>query len=127
MSETPSFLDTLRTGLRCACPRCRVGPLFEGFLTVAPRCGQCGLDLARHDSGDGPAVFLIFILGFLVTPVALWVSFLVAWPVWLHGIVWGVVVLGLTVGMLRPAKAYVVALQYNHRRDVLEDDTGTLQ
>ncbi|AWK85595.1 DUF983 domain-containing protein [Azospirillum thermophilum] len=108
-------------GLRCACPRCGRGKLFRGFLTVADRCAVCGLDLARQDSGDGPAVFLIFILGFLVVPVALWVSMTVNWPLWLHTIVWSVVVLGLTLGMLRPAKAYVVALQYRYRRSDLEE------
>nr|WP_245593536.1 DUF983 domain-containing protein [Azospirillum halopraeferens] len=108
-------------GLRCACPRCGKGRLFKGYLTVADRCGVCGLELARHDSGDGPAVFLIFILGFLVVPVALVVSLNVEWPLWLHGFIWGAVILGLALGMLRPAKAYVVALQYRHRRSELED------
>lgn len=102
--------------LRCACPRCSQGTLYQGFLTLAPKCQVCGLELAGLDSGDGPAVFLIFILGFLVVPVALWVSLQVEWPVWLHGLVWGAVILGLAIGMLRPAKALVVALEYRHRR-----------
>jgi len=102
--------------MRCVCPRCGKGRLFKGFLSVAERCDACGLELARQDTGDGPAVFLIFILGFLVVPVALMVSFNVEWPVWLHGIVWGVVILGLALGMLRPAKAYLMALQYRYRR-----------
>lgn len=89
--------------------------MFQGFLTLNERCDACGLPLAGLDSGDGPAVFLIFILGFLVVPVALWVSMSVTWPVWLHGLVWGTVILGLAIGMLRPAKAYVVALEYKHR------------
>lgn len=108
-------------GMRCACPRCGRGKLFKGYLTVAERCDVCGLDLARHDSGDGPAVFLIFILGFVVVPIALWVSMSVEWPLWLHAMIWSAVVLGMTLGMLRPAKAYVVALQYRYRRSELED------
>lgn len=67
------------------------------------------------DSGDGPAVFLIFILGFLVVPVAIWASNAVALPEWLQSAFWGIVILGLTVGMLRPAKALVLALNYRHR------------
>ena len=58
-------------GLACRCPRCGRGRLFDGFLTVVPRCAVCGLDLSPHDSGDGPAVFLIFILGALVVPIAI--------------------------------------------------------
>lgn len=108
-------ISPVAAGMRCACPRCGKGKLFKGYLDVAERCDVCGLDLASIDSGDGPAVFLIFILGFLVVPVALWVSMTVEWPLWLHAIVWSVVVIGLTLGMLRPAKACVVALQYRHR------------
>ncbi|XEY18120.1 DUF983 domain-containing protein [Azospirillum sp. HJ39] len=110
----------MSAGLRCVCPRCGRGTLYTGYLTVAERCGSCGLDFSQVDSGDGPAVFLIFILGFLVVPVALWVSMNVDWPLWLHAIVWSIVVLGLTLGMLRPAKAYVVALQYRYRRSEVE-------
>ncbi|HYG85518.1 MAG TPA: DUF983 domain-containing protein [Azospirillum sp.] len=102
--------------MRCVCPRCGKGRLFKGFLTVTDRCEICGLDLAKQDTGDGPAVFLIFILGFLVVPVALIVSLNVDWPLWLHALIWSVVILGLALGMLRPAKAYVIALQYRHRR-----------
>ncbi len=82
---------------------------------MVDHCEVCGLELARNDSGDGPAVFLIFILGFLVVPVALWFGMTFDWPLWLHAIIWSVVILGLALGMLRPAKAYVTALQFRHR------------
>lgn len=109
-------------GWRCVCPRCGVGRLFAGFLEVVPRCESCGLELARSDSGDGPAVFLVFVLGFLVTPVALWVAMTWTWPLWLHAVVWSVVVLGLALGLLRPAKAFVLALQYRHRPEDFEGE-----
>lgn len=111
------------TGLRCVCPRCGRGALFDGYLDVKEHCAECGLNLRNHDSGDGPAVFLIFILGFLVVPIALWVSMTWDWPLWLHALVWSIVTLALTIGMLRPAKAVVVGLQYRHRRSEL-DRTG---
>ena len=113
-------VSPVTAGLRCACPHCGRGKLFKGFLDVAERCDVCGLDLSTVDSGDGPAVFLIFILNFVVVPFALWVSMNVDWPLWLHAIVWSVVVIGLTLGMLRPAKALVVAQQYRYRRSELE-------
>ncbi|WP_247881336.1 DUF983 domain-containing protein [Skermanella sp. TT6] len=77
-------------------------------MSVSDRCEVCGLALARGDSGDGPAVFMTFILGFTVVPVALWVAMSVDWPLWLHAAVWTVVILGLALGMLRPAKAYLM-------------------
>lgn len=115
--DTASPASPIVTGLRCRCPRCGEGALFAGFLGVVDRCAVCGLELARNDSGDGPAVFLIFILGFVVVPPALWFGMHFDWPLWLHAILWGGVILGLTLGMLRPAKALVLALQYRYRRE----------
>ncbi len=56
-------VSPVRAGLGCRCPRSGRGRLFQGYLTVAETCGSCGLDLRQADSGDGPAVFIIFILG----------------------------------------------------------------
>jgi uncharacterized protein (DUF983 family) len=111
-------------GWRCVCPRCGRAPLFHGFLTVVDRCACCGLDVSRHDTGDGPAVLLTFFLGIVVVPPVLLVSMLVDWPVWLHALVWGAVVLAVTLATIRPAKAYVLALQYRHRRDDDDEDHG---
>ena len=61
----------LTAALKGRCPQCGEGRLFAGFLTVAPRCTECGLDLSKQDSGDGPAVFVILILGFVVVGLAL--------------------------------------------------------
>ena len=118
MTGSGAAVSPIAAGMRCACPRCGKGKLFNGFLTVAERCGTCGLDLAKQDSGDGPAVFLIFILGFIAVPPILLFSLNVDWPLWLHTVVWSVLILGLALGMLRPAKAAVIAIQYRHRRDI---------
>ena len=107
--------SALSTGIACRCPRCGVGALFEGFATVRDRCDHCGLDLSGHDSGDGPAVFLIFILGAICVPLALWINAVFTVAFWVPGVVAGVVALGLTFALLRPTKAYIVALQYRHR------------
>lgn len=102
-------------GLRCRCPRCGEGPLYDGFLTVAERCTVCGLDLRKADSGDGPAVFIIFILGFVVVPLALWVEATFAPPLWVHMAIWPVVIVGGALALLRPAKGILIALQFRHR------------
>lgn len=109
--------DLLAVGWRCKCPKCGEGDLYgPGFtLTMREKCPVCGLDFSHSDSADGPAVFLIFVLGFLLVPLALWVDAVFLWPLWFHALVWGVCALVLTVGSLRPLKAYVIALQYKHR------------
>ena len=87
-SDYDARVSPLSAGLRCKCPRCGQGPLFSGFLTVAERCSRCNLDLGKADSGDGPAVFMIFILGAAVVPLALWVESAFSPPLWLHAILW---------------------------------------
>lgn len=113
MSAAPA----IRTAFACKCPRCGQGDLFPaGFnLTLVPACSHCGLNLEKNDSADGPAVFLIFLLGFLLVPLALAFETLFAPPLWVHAVLWGATALGLTIGLLRPLKAYVIALQYRHR------------
>lgn len=104
----------ITAGLTCRCPRCGRGRLFSGLLTVRPVCETCGLNLADHDSGDGPAVFVIFILGAIVVPLALWVEAAFEPPVWVHLLLWIPVVLGGAVALLRPLKAFLVAQHYRH-------------
>ena len=74
MREGGGSLSTsspFRSGLLCRCPRCGEGALYSGVLTVADTCKSCGLDLRAQDSGDGPAVFVILILGAIVVAAAL--------------------------------------------------------
>ncbi|MBL8703062.1 MAG: DUF983 domain-containing protein [Alphaproteobacteria bacterium] len=102
-------------GLRCRCPRCGEGRLFEGVLTVRERCSSCGLDLRAHDSGDGPAVFVILILGALVVVAALIVEVKFEPPLWAHALIWPGFIVAGAIAMLRPLKATLIALQYRHR------------
>ena len=102
-------------GLLCRCPRCGVGKLFGGFLTVAPRCSRCGLDLAMADSGDGPAVFVIFIVGFVVVGFALILENLVEPPYWVHLVIEMPMILVGSFLLLRPFKATLIALQWSNK------------
>jgi uncharacterized protein (DUF983 family) len=101
-------------GLSCRCPRCGKGRLFSGFLSLPPRCEVCGLDYSFIDSGDGPAVFVIFLSGFIVVGAALIVEALYQPPFWVHALLWGPLILITTLGPLRPMKGLMVALQYHH-------------
>lgn len=109
-------------GLAGRCPRCGQGRLFRGFLSIEPRCAVCGLDLSKQDSGDGPAAFIILIVGFIVVGAALVVEVRYGWPVWLHLLVWLPLTVVLCLALMRPFKATLIALQYKHRRH--EFDAG---
>lgn len=102
-------------GWQGRCPRCGEGHLFNGFLDVKPECSNCGLDLSFADSGDGPAVFIMMIVGFIVVGLALFVEFTFHPPYWLHALIWVPLILGLSIGMLRPLKGLMIAQQYRHR------------
>ena len=110
-----SLSRTLGFGLRGRCPRCGRGALFQGFLTLRDHCPVCGLGLAGHDSGDGPAVFVIFILSFGIVGLAGFVEYLYAPPLWLHVVIWTPVIVGLGLLLLRPLKGLTVAIQYRFR------------
>jgi len=103
------------TGLACKCPRCGRGRLFAGYLTLAARCDACGLDFSKADSGDGPAVFLILILGAVAVALAYLLLFVLMLPEWLSWLILVTVVLGGAMALLRPAKAIMIALQYKNR------------
>ncbi len=89
---------------------------------MTERCPVCDLDLEKEDSGDGPAVFIVFILGFLVVPLALLFEAKVGPPMWLHVAIWPALILGTALGLLRPVKGVLIALQCRHRAS----DSGTL-
>jgi uncharacterized protein (DUF983 family) len=115
MTEPAAAVSLLTAALLCRCPRCGEGRLFDGLLTVASRCSACGLDLAAQDAGDGPAVFVILILGAIVVGLAFWVEVKFAPPLWVHVVLWLPVTLGGAILMLRPLKAWLIAMQYRHR------------
>lgn len=112
-----TFFNLLKQAFRCRCPRCGVGPLYHGrfSLDLNPICHHCRLNLAGNDTGDGPAVFLIFLLGFLLVPIALWVDWVWALPLWAHATVFGVAALVITLGSLKPLKSLVLLIQYRTR------------
>ena len=102
----------IAAGLAGRCPRCGQGPLFQGYIKVRPRCETCDLDFAFADSGDGPAVFIMMLVGFIVVGGALAVEILYRPPMWVHMALWIPLTLLLALGILRPLKGLMIAQQY---------------
>lgn len=107
--------SSIKVGLRNCCPRCGEGRLFTGFLTLPAKCDKCGLEYDFADAGDGPAVFIMMIAGFIIVGCALWVEFTYQPPYWVHAVLWIPLTLLLTVGLLRPLKGWLIAQQYKHK------------
>ena len=115
--DAPSLASTLAAGLAGRCPACGRGKLFSGYLALAPRCNGCGLDYSFAEAGDGPAVFVILITGFIVVGAALFVEMAYAPPYWLHALIWGPLAILLPLLLLRSFKGVLVALQYKHKAE----------
>jgi uncharacterized protein (DUF983 family) len=102
-------------GLACRCPECGRGPMFAGFLELADVCPACGFDLRRADSGDGPAVFIILIVGFVACFGALFTDLALRPPIGLTLSIWMPLAALLALGLLRPFKGVMIALQFHNR------------
>jgi uncharacterized protein (DUF983 family) len=114
-SPTPPAVSPIVAGLTCKCPRCGKGKLFGAFLSLRPRCDRCGLDYTFIDSGDGPAVFIILLAGFIVVGCALVVEVKYQPPFWVHAVLWIPLIAATTLLPLRPMKSLLIALQYHHK------------
>ncbi len=110
----PPSVSPLAVAFGNCCPACGRGKLFDGFLGLAPECTACRLDYSFADAGDGPAVFVILIAGFLVVAAALVVEVVHQPPFWLHAALWGPLILLTTLMPLRLLKGLLIALQYRH-------------
>ena len=117
MAGDRALSTSILRGLRCRCPRCGKGKLFAGFLNLAPRCDQCGLDYSFVDSADGPAFFVMSISGLVVVFAALMVEVVYQPPFWVHAALWLPLILITTLLPLRPMKGLLIALQYHHQAE----------
>ncbi|MGC2408645.1 MAG: DUF983 domain-containing protein [Methyloceanibacter sp.] len=113
--DARSLASTLGAGFVGRCPACGRGKLFSGYLTLAPRCSSCGLDYDFADAGDGPAVFVILVAGFIVVGAALLVEVAYAPPYWVHAALWGPLAVLLPLLLLRSFKGALIGLQYKHK------------
>jgi uncharacterized protein (DUF983 family) len=113
MAEAPRHpVSPLRAGLLCRCPNCGQGRLYSGYLKIVEACATCGFALRKHDAGDGPAVFVVLVVGGIIVGLAMWVELSYQPPYWVHGVIWLPAILGGCLGALRPAKALMIALQF---------------
>jgi uncharacterized protein (DUF983 family) len=103
------------SALQGLCPRCGAKSLYQGLASFAPRCRACGLDYSGFNVGDGPAPFLIFIVGGLVVLLAIIVELKFSPPFWVHILLWLPLTVVLVIGLLRFAKGLLLILEYRNR------------
>jgi len=114
-----SHKQAVRLGLKGRCPRCGTGRLFTGLLSVTTECPDCALPISNKETADGPAFFVITLLGFLLTGLAVWVEIVYAPPLWLHLALWLPVTLASSLYLLRVCKAMMIAYHYRLEQGLL--------
>ena len=127
MSEDKALyppVEPIAAGIKGCCPRCGQGRLFEGFLKVKPRCANCGLDNSFADSGDGPVVFVILIVGFIVLGAALWMEVNLNPPLWVHFLLWIPIAVVFSLALTRILMGILNTLQYRNNARPGEIDRG---
>ncbi len=107
--------DTLQASLRGLCPRCGASGLFQSVVSFAPRCTTCDLDFEQFNVGDGPAAFLIMIVGAIVTIGAVTLQLSAEPPFWVHILIWVPITAALVLALLRVAKAALLTLEYRNK------------
>lgn len=108
-------VDAAKAGIAGKCPRCGSGKLFSSYLKTAKSCSNCGLDYAFIDAGDGPAVFVILIIGFIVVGLALYTEVNFNPPLWLHFLLWIPLIIVLSLLMLKWTKGLLIGLQFRNK------------
>jgi uncharacterized protein (DUF983 family) len=106
---------SLAAALRGLCPRCGAKTLYRGLAGFTPKCRACGLAFAEFNVGDGPAAFLILVIGALITGLAIALELGLAPPFWLHILLWVPLTSVAVIASLRVSKGLLLALEYRHR------------
>ncbi|MCP8939868.1 DUF983 domain-containing protein [Alsobacter sp. SYSU M60028] len=115
LNDTRDPWVAIRRGVAGRCPHCGEGRLFTSYLKVTPRCEACGEHFHHHRADDLPAYIVIFVVGHIVVGGMLSAETHGDWPVWWHVVLWPLLTVVMSLGMLQPVKGIIVALQWANR------------
>ncbi len=109
MAETPAG-----RALRGRCPACGKGRCFRGLIEFEAACSVCGIRFDSAAIGDGASWFVMLIVGALAVGGAFLLDAWLRPDIWVHALVWTPIILTATVGLLRPARALLLASHLRH-------------
>ena len=66
-----SVRDAIVKGVKCRCPKCGEGKMFDKWLKVTPTCSNCGEELYHERAQDFPPYITITIVGHIVVTLLL--------------------------------------------------------
>lgn len=105
-------ISPLKTGIAGKCPRCGRGPLFDGYLAVAPNCSSCGLSFEFADGGDGAAWFVMLFVCVVGVGSILGIEVGFSPPFWVHALIAIPLLIVLPLLLLRPVKGVLLSQQW---------------
>ncbi|GLQ18623.1 DUF983 domain-containing protein [Maritalea porphyrae] len=107
-----SVWAAMKNGIVGKCPKCGKGKLFKGYLRVNSGCSSCGEAFHHHRADDAPPYITMAIVGHVVVGgiFHLETSYQIEPMVHLY---WSIpTMLVLSLGLLRPIKGMIVAIQW---------------
>jgi uncharacterized protein (DUF983 family) len=110
VASQKSISTGIGRGLRCRCPNCGEGRLFQGFLTPVSRCDVCSNDNTVYPSDDLPPYITVLVVGHVVVGFLLWADVSFSPPVWLELLIWLPVTALLSLVLMRPTKGAAIGI-----------------
>jgi uncharacterized protein (DUF983 family) len=101
-----------RTGMRGKCPRCARGRLFDGYLSVAKSCANCGLSYDFADAGDGATWFVMLFACVVGVGTIFGLEAAYSPPIYVHVIAALLLIIIVPILLLRPMKGLLLAQQW---------------
>ena len=86
--------------------------MFRSWLKIVDRCEHCGLDYRFAAPDDGPALFSLCIIALPLIFFVVWLQVAFEPPFWVHALLWIPAALIVCLGLLRPLKGLMIALQF---------------
>lgn len=96
----------------CKCPACGKGKLLKSILKFHDNCENCGIELSKYETADGPAFFGITIVGTLLGIAAAVVEIVYEPEVWVHFALWIPLTFICSITIMRVTKGLMAAHQY---------------
>jgi uncharacterized protein (DUF983 family) len=99
--------------------------VYQSYLKFRDHCRACSADFKAADAGDGPAVFVILIVGAIVAPLLIILQFGLQLAGWLALTITMVAAVALCLALLPPFKSVLFALQWKHKaREATNEDVA---
>lgn len=94
------------------CPACGKGDVYGAFLKVRDACPACHEELHHHRADDAPPYFTMLITGHVIVGAVMTVETAYAPPMWVHALIWGPLVVLMSLWLLPRIKGALIGYQW---------------